>query len=109
MFSAWGHDPHCYIQRRTWKWTWRSVGYVIKLRTITHYLTISNYLDPHLSADAPSGFFPIIRHIYQQHGLGGFYIGLQARLAHVASIITTQLVLYDLIKMALGLPVTGAH
>jgi solute carrier family 25 phosphate transporter 3 len=54
-------------------------------------------------------FATIVAAIYRQHGLGGFYLGLQARLAHVASIITSQLVVYDLIKMALGLPVTGSH
>eukprot|EP01038_Epipyxis_sp_PR26KG_P014288 gene14288-19168_t len=54
-------------------------------------------------------FFSIIRSIYKKHGLGGFYLGTQARLAHVASIITTQLVLYDIIKTALGLPITGSH
>lgn len=51
----------------------------------------------------------IITSIYRSHGLGGFYIGLQARLAHVASIITSQLVLYDIIKLLLGLPITGSH
>lgn len=56
-----------------------------------------------------SSFGGIVSKIYKQHGLGGFYLGLQARLAHVASIITAQLVLYDLIKAALGLPVTGSH
>ncbi|RYH20684.1 hypothetical protein EON65_22715 [archaeon] len=65
--------------------------------------------DASTTSDSPSGFLPIIGHIYRQHGLGGFYIGLQARLAHVASIITSQLVMYDIIKMALGLPITGSH
>lgn len=51
----------------------------------------------------------IVRFIYQTHGLKGFFFGLEARLAHVASIITFQLVLYDLIKIAMGLPVTGSH
>jgi solute carrier family 25 phosphate transporter 3 len=60
------------------------------------------------SADSKD-FGTIVAGIYRQHGLGGFYLGLQARLAHVASIITSQLVVYDLIKMALGLPVTGSH
>jgi len=54
-------------------------------------------------------FSTVVSSIYRQHGLGGFYLGLGARLAHVASIITSQLVVYDLIKMALGLPVTGSH
>lgn len=56
-----------------------------------------------------NSFAQIVGNIYRERGLGGFYLGLQARLAHVASIITFQLVLYDAIKMALGLPVTGSH
>lgn len=51
----------------------------------------------------------VVKSIYSKHGLGGFYLGLQARLVHVASIITSQLVLYDVIKMILGLPATGSH
>jgi solute carrier family 25 phosphate transporter 3 len=51
----------------------------------------------------------IARDIYQMNGIGGFYIGLTCRLAHVVSIITCQLVLYDIIKQALGLPVTGSN
>lgn len=57
------------------------------------------------STDFPS----VVSEIYRKHGLAGFYLGLQARLAHVASIITSQLVVYDVVKMALGLPVTGSH
>ena len=53
--------------------------------------------------------FKIINQIYTQHGLAGFFIGTQALIAHVASIITSQLVLYDIIKLALGLPITGSH
>lgn len=55
------------------------------------------------------GFGSIVAGIYRQHGLAGFYLGVQARLAHVASIITSQLVVYDLLKIALGLPLTGSH
>lgn len=55
------------------------------------------------------GIASIIANIYRKHGLLGFFIGLQARLAHVASIITSQLVLYDIIKLALGLQATGSH
>ena len=53
--------------------------------------------------------FKIINEIYKTHGLGGFFIGTGARIAHVASIITSQLVLYDIVKLLLGLPVTGSH
>lgn len=61
------------------------------------------------AAGADTAFVSVVRRIFQTRGLGGFYLGLQARLAHVASIITFQLVLYDVIKTALGLPVTGTH
>ena len=36
-----------------------------------------------------------------KNGLSGFYVGTSARIFHVASIITTQLVLYDIIKVRL--------
>ena len=54
--------------------------------------------------------FPsVVRSIHSKYGLAGFYLGIQARLAHVTSIITSQLVVYDIVKLALGLPITGAH
>lgn len=56
-----------------------------------------------------TSIFAIMSDIYRKHGIGGFFLGLQARLVHVASIITSQLVLYDILKTALGLPVTGSH
>jgi len=48
----------------------------------------------------------LAKNIFQNQGLGGFYTGYGARLAHVASIVTSQLVLYDFIKQLLGLPAT---
>jgi solute carrier family 25 phosphate transporter 3 len=39
---------------------------------------------------------------------GGFFRGLNARFIHVGCIITLQLVLYDQIKQALGLPASGS-
>jgi solute carrier family 25 phosphate transporter 3 len=54
-------------------------------------------------------FLLTVNRIYSKYGLAGFFMGLQARMAHVASIITSQLVLYDIVKAALGLPVTGSH
>jgi solute carrier family 25 phosphate transporter 3 len=56
-----------------------------------------------------AGTLSIIHDIYKKHGLSGFFLGLKARLAHVATIITSQLVLYDMIKILLGLPITGSH
>jgi solute carrier family 25 phosphate transporter 3 len=41
--------------------------------------------------------------------LSGFFTGLQARFVHVGMIITSQLVIYDLVKQLLGLPATGSH
>ncbi|KAL7543842.1 hypothetical protein ACHAWF_007464 [Thalassiosira exigua] len=41
--------------------------------------------------------------------LSGFFTGLQARFVHVGLIITSQLVIYDLVKQLLGLPATGSH
>ena len=47
------------------------------------------------------------RQIYDEHGLGGFLIGIKARFLHVGFIITMQLVVYDMVKRLLGLPATG--
>jgi solute carrier family 25 (mitochondrial phosphate transporter), member 3 len=60
-------------------------------------------------AEKKESFSEVIAGIYKARGLGGFYVGLEARLAHVAAIITSQLMLYDVIKVALGLPLTGSH
>ena len=51
----------------------------------------------------------VSQRIYDQRGVGGFFLGLQARMAHVAFIITSQLTVYDMLKVILGLPATGAH
>ena len=42
-------------------------------------------------------------------GVSGFFTGLQARFVHVGMIITSQLVIYDIVKQLLGLPATGSH
>lgn len=66
----------------------------------------------HSAIEKPEGsksFTAVIASIYKKYGLLGFYMGLQARLAHVAAIITSQLVLYDVLKAALGLAATGSH
>jgi solute carrier family 25 (mitochondrial phosphate transporter), member 3 len=55
------------------------------------------------------GFTSIVKSIYSKHGIGGFFIGTQARLALVVSVVTSQLVIYDIVKHILGLPATGAH
>ncbi len=57
-----------------------------------------------------AGFFAIINDIYKtKGGASGFFTGVGARIVHVSSIITSQLVIYDIVKQALGLPATGSH
>eukprot|EP00908_Phaeocystis_cordata_P020162 Transcript_31830.p2 GENE.Transcript_31830~~Transcript_31830.p2 ORF type:complete len:194 (-),score=83.62 Transcript_31830:348-929(-) len=48
-----------------------------------------------------------LRRVVARRGLAGLFVGLQARLMHVIGIIWVQLILYDTIKQALGLPATG--
>jgi solute carrier family 25 phosphate transporter 3 len=55
------------------------------------------------------GIAAVVRRLYAERGAGAFLSGLSARLVHVAAIVTSQLVLYDVVKQMLGLPATGAH
>ena len=56
------------------------------------------------------GVWGICRDIYNEKGgLPGFFTGTGARIIHVGLIITTQLVIYDIVKQSLGLPATGSH
>jgi solute carrier family 25 (mitochondrial phosphate transporter), member 3 len=55
------------------------------------------------------GFPGVVASLYNEKGLNGFFAGLTARFFHVGAIITSQLVLYDVIKQLLGLPATGTH
>lgn len=54
-------------------------------------------------------FLAIIRSIYGMNGLSSFFAGTGARIVHVGLIITSQLVIYDIVKQMLGLPATGSH
>lgn len=54
-------------------------------------------------------FTDVVSDIYKDQGIGGFFAGMTARFFHVGVIITSQLVLYDIIKQMLGLPATGSH
>lgn len=47
--------------------------------------------------------------IYQRGGSTEFFRGLSTRILHVGMIITSQLVVYDVVKQMLGLPATGSH
>uniref|UniRef100_A0A7S2ME68 Mitochondrial carrier protein n=1 Tax=Helicotheca tamesis TaxID=374047 RepID=A0A7S2ME68_9STRA len=54
--------------------------------------------------------FGVMGDIYREKGgLLGFFTGTGARIVHVGAIITTQLVIYDVVKQGLGLPATGSH
>lgn len=47
------------------------------------------------------------KEVYREEGLGGLFLtGLSARLAHVGTIVTMQLLVYDYLKQLLGLPAT---
>jgi solute carrier family 25 phosphate transporter 3 len=56
-----------------------------------------------------NGFFGVIGNIYNSGGPPAFFTGTGARIVHVSSIITSQLVIYDIVKQLLGLPATGSH
>ncbi len=61
------------------------------------------------SASTPGNFPTVTAAIYGRGGLPEFFRGTQARLVHVGVIITSQLMVYDLVKQLLGLPATGSH
>jgi solute carrier family 25 (mitochondrial phosphate transporter), member 3 len=54
-------------------------------------------------------FSQVVSEIYQTGGMAQFFTGTGPRIVHVGLIITSQLVLYDIVKQALGLPATGSH
>ena len=54
-------------------------------------------------------FAQVIRTIYDNGGGAEFFRGTGARIVHVGMIITSQLVIYDIVKQMLGLPATGSH
>ena len=54
-------------------------------------------------------FVQVIDKIYSTGGIPQFFLGTGARIVHVGMIITSQLVVYDLVKQLLGLPATGKH
>lgn len=56
-----------------------------------------------------NGFIQVIKDIYKLGGISAFFTGTGARIIHVSSIITSQLVIYDIVKQLLGLPATGSH
>ena len=61
------------------------------------------------SSTTPGKFGTVVHNIYNRGGPSEFFRGTQARLVHVGMIITSQLMVYDLVKQMLGLPATGSH
>jgi solute carrier family 25 phosphate transporter 3 len=59
--------------------------------------------------EKPGKFTNVVQSIYNKGGIPGFFTGTQARIVHVGMIITSQLVVYDIVKQLLGLPATGSH
>jgi solute carrier family 25 phosphate transporter 3 len=60
-------------------------------------------------SDGDTSFSSVVKEIYSRNGLSSFFTGTWARILHVGMIITSQLVIYDLVKQLLGLPATGSH
>lgn len=66
--------------------------------------------DEGAAAHKPStAFVHVVARLYAEGGIAKFFTGTQARIVHVGLIITSQLVIYDLVKQLLGLPATGSH
>jgi solute carrier family 25 phosphate transporter 3 len=62
-----------------------------------------------LISSSPCGMLnamTLVKTVYREEGLGGLFAGLSARLAHVATIVTLQLLVYDYLKQLLGLAAT---
>ncbi|KAL3940861.1 MAG: hypothetical protein SGARI_000813 [Bacillariaceae sp.] len=59
--------------------------------------------------EKPGKFPDVVRSIYKKGGVPQFFVGTKARIVHVGMIITSQLVVYDIVKQLLGLPATGSH
>lgn len=57
----------------------------------------------------PGSFGTVLSSIYRRGGIPEFFRGTGARIIHVGMIITSQLVIYDIVKQLLGLPATGSH
>lgn len=57
----------------------------------------------------PGSFGKVLHTLYGRGGLMEFFTGTGARIVHVGMIITSQLVIYDIVKQMMGLPATGSH
>lgn len=61
------------------------------------------------SSTISTAFSDVVARLYREDGIAKFFTGTQARIVHVGLIITSQLVVYDIVKQILGLPATGSH
>ena len=64
---------------------------------------------PETAPKVSTAFTDIVTRLYREGGVAKFFTGTQARILHVGLIITSQLVIYDIVKQLLGLPATGSH
>lgn len=58
--------------------------------------------------EASPNLLSVLKNAVQELGLKGLYVGTKARMLHIAVMLVTQLVVYDYIKLSLGIAVTGA-
>jgi solute carrier family 25 phosphate transporter 3 len=54
-------------------------------------------------------FVEVVYAIHAREFIGEFFRGTGARIVHVGMIITSQMVIYDIVKQMLGLATTGSH
>ena len=66
-----------------------------------------NAMTADLANMPPRNEFQILSDIVSQEGWKGLFVGLQARLLHVAFFVTVQLLVYDYVKQLCGIPPTG--
>lgn len=65
--------------------------------------------DNDVTSRTSTAIFDVVSRLYAEGGIAKFFTGTQARIVHVGLIITSQLVIYDMVKQLLGLPATGSH
>ena len=49
----------------------------------------------------------VLTTILQEEGVKGLFVGIQARMLHVAFFVSVQLLVYDYVKQLCGIPPTG--
>ncbi len=54
-----------------------------------------------------TGTIATLKTILAEGGVRGLFVGTKARLLHVCVIVVVQLLVYDLVKQACGVPLSG--